>query len=293
MEEYKLVEKIGNGSHGTVYLLKSIERNRCVVCKSVINKHKNHAYKEIAILSKLRHRRVVRLIDSVVLENSVFLILEHMNHGSLESMVSFFGKSLMAPTPSLGWSMMSQVADALHYIHSKNVIHRDIKPSNILVSRICTKHREFLEFKVCDFSLSTRSDGLVEDGCTIGTPFYMAPEVVAKSGYDCTVDCWGLGCCVYELLSLRKPFDGSTREELFQSITKREVVEGVSTDEVLDGLIKLCLKKCNRITSKAIVRHEKVRLNLAILEVRFKESRIEELEKKIEKLEKINRPEIK
>lgn len=293
MENYRFVEKIGSGSHGTVYLLKSTGEDRCVVCKSIISKYKTHAYREIAILTKLKHRRVVRLIDSVVLVNSVFLILEHVNYGSLESMISFFSRSLVTPSANLGWSVISQVADALHYIHSKRIIHRDIKPSNVLVNRFCTNNREFLEFKLCDFSLSTRSDGLVEDGHAVGTPFYMAPEVITRSKYDSTVDCWGLGCCVYELLSLKKPFHGSTREELFQNIVGREITESVSADKNLDGLVKLCLKKCNRITAKTIARNEKARLSLAMLEIRFRESKIEELEKKLEELREMSKTVIK
>lgn len=292
MEDYKFVEKIGSGSHGTAYLLKSKE-DKCVVCKSIIGKYKSHAYREISILSKLKHRRVLKLIDSVVLGNSVFLILEHMNYGSLESMITFFSRSLVTPSANLGWSIMSQVADALNYIHSKKIIHRDVKPSNVLVSRFCANNREFLEFKLCDFSLSTRSDGLVEDRHAVGTPFYMAPEIISRSRYDSTVDCWGLGCCVYEVLSLKKPFHGATRKELFQDIVEKEITESISADKSLDSLIKLCLRKSNRITAKSIIKDENIRLSLAMLEIKLKESRIEELEKKLDELRNVRETVIK
>lgn len=287
MDNYTFIEKIGKGTHGTVYLLKSLDENRLVVCKSITGKYKNHAYREISILSKLNHRRVVAMLDSMVIKDSIYIMLEYINYGSVESMIEFFIKCNIRPTSSLGWNLLSQMSDALYYLHSKKIIHRDIKPSNILISRFYVREKEYLEFKLCDFSLSTKCEDCVEDGHMVGTPFYMAPEVVERARYSHTIDMWGLGCCLFELMSLRKPFKGEDRKELFKNILTQNPQDEISwEDSTLGLMVKKCMEKNNRINAKTIAKHEKSRLHLAILELRIKENRIEELEKRLKHIEK-------
>ncbi|KAM0679578.1 hypothetical protein GINT2_002207 [Glugoides intestinalis] len=287
MENYKLVEKIGKGTHGTVYLVKSLEEDKLVVCKLVNNKYKNHAFREISILSKINHRRIVTMVDSMVIKNSINIVLEYINHGSLETMIDFFRKCRIDPNNALGWSLISQIGDALYYLHSKKIIHRDIKPANILVSRFFVGEREYLEFKLCDFSLSTQCESYINDGHIVGTPFYMAPEMVSRGRYNHTIDVWGLGCCVFELMNLYKPFTGEDRMELFENIIKTTpICKEVWGDPMLNILTGRCLEKSERINAKAIARNEKARLNLAILELRIREHRIEQLEKRLDNLEK-------
>lgn len=372
MDNYKIVEKIGKGTHGTVYLLKSTDR--LFVCKIVPVKYKNHAVREISILSKVSHRRVVSFVENFQIKDNFHIILEYVNYGSVESMILFFKESRSQPSLQLCWSLLSQMADVLYYLHCKRIIHRDVKPSNILISRFYSRGRECLEFKLCDFSLSTifsdrnnntvndmindRSiinninnntvNDVVNDGNIVGTPFYMAPEIVNRENYDNTIDIWGLGCCVFELMFLKKAFTGKDRKELFYSIkyddpfaltgsgtfhedfinykhqdnfkiqpsSKFKVQSSAgnnnlhlnstdnnnlclnstdnfylnspsslnndqSNDSKLVELLKQCLLKKNRITSKKLAKNEKVRLQLAILEIKIKESKIEELEKKL------------
>lgn len=288
MENYSIIEKIGKGTHGTVYLLqshlKSTEshskstESKLVVCKTIDSKYKTHAYREISILSRLTHRRIVGLLDSFVIKGTVHIILEYINYGSVESMVEFFSRSGTRPSPSLGWSLLAQMADVLHYLHSRRVVHRDVKPANILVSRFFVKNKEHLEFKLCDFSLSARCEGMIDDGHVVGTPFYMAPEIVERKTYGTSVDVWGLGCTVYELMELKKPFRGETRKELFERIMKEEIGEIDWEDDGLESAVKQCLVKEGRIGSKALARQERMRLQLAMVELRIKENRIEELE---------------
>ena len=91
MDNYAFIEKIGKGTHGTVYLLKdSNDKNKYAVCKTVTGKYKNHAYREIAILNKLNHRRIVNIIDNLIINDNICIILEYINYGSVESMIHFF-----------------------------------------------------------------------------------------------------------------------------------------------------------------------------------------------------------
>lgn len=303
MENYRFIEKIGRGTHGTAYLLKSHDSSseRYVVCKSVIEKYHGHAHREISILGQLNHRRVVKKLDDVAVNGSVYIILEYANCGTLEGMVQHFQRMGVAPGSALGWSVLSQVADALYYIHSRRVIHRDIKPANILVNKFWVRGREYLEFKLCDFSLSTvvardaeAENGRVDvngdcvcEGGTVGTPFYMAPEMVQRQPYGARVDVWGLGVMLYELLCLKKPFRGSNREALYAEITGREITaKEIPGDEQLACLIQECLEKKFRPVAREIAKRDNVRLHLTMLELRYRESRIEVLERRLQEYEK-------
>jgi serine/threonine protein kinase len=286
MENYRFIEKIGSGTHGTAYLLQSQNDNKYVVCKSVIQKHFKHAHKEISILSKLNHRKVVKMIDNIQVKESIYIILEYANYGTLETMISYFAKYKYKCNLTLMWSILSQITDALYYLHSKKIIHRDIKPSNILINKFSVKENEYLEFKICDFSLSTSYDKYIEDKGTVGTPFYMAPEIVSKSRYDATVDMWSLGVSLYEVLTLKKPFAGANRDELYSNILSKKIAaEELSEDRSLTDIILQCLSKKDRITSKNLCKNEKIRLNLTMLELKYRESKIEKLELKIKELE--------
>lgn len=289
MENYKFVEKIGRGTHGTVYLLKTYDSNKYVVCKSVMEKYLTHAEKEIGILSRLNHRRIVQLLDTVHVNSSIFIILDYANYGTLEKMILYFIRNNIRPSINLAWSLISQISDALYYLHSKKIIHRDIKPANILVHKFWVRDGEYLEFKLCDFSLSASVEEHqqeMEDGATVGTPFYMAPEIISKERYGPSVDVWGLGVVLYEVLNLRKPFTGTNRKELYQSILSKEISrDEICQDEALAELVEKCLVKRNRAAAKSIAKTEKVRLNLTLLELKYRESRIEALEKKIKEFE--------
>lgn len=192
------------------------------------------------------------------------------------------------------WSIFSQIAEGLEYLHSKNIIHRDIKPSNILINSIHSyNNEEILEFKICDFSLSYKlsdEDTFIESSI-VGTPFYMAPEIVSKSKYNKTVDIWGLGVTVYEVSCLSKPFRGENRAELYKEIKKKNIKKGFINDKILEDLILKCLLKTNRLTSSQIVENNCVKLHLAMLDNKIKDIKIIELEDKIKTLEdKLNWP---
>mmetsp|Transcript_28306 Transcript_28306/g.27236 ORF Transcript_28306/g.27236 Transcript_28306/m.27236 type:complete len:107 (-) Transcript_28306:540-860(-) len=101
----------------------------------------------------------------------------------------------------------------LNYMHKKNIAHRDIKPENIL---LCSKDENNLDIKITDFGFAKFYDPLKEslkEG--LGSPLYMAPEIIKNIPYDSKVDIWSLGVVSYILLSGRPPVYGKTKEEIF------------------------------------------------------------------------------
>lgn len=102
----------------------------------------------------------------------------------------------------------------LNYMHKKNIVHRDIKPENLLFeSRDLTN----LNIKITDFGFAKCYDPFNFEGFddVLGSPLYMAPEVVKKLKYDTKVDIWSLGIVTYILLSGRPPFAGKTKDEIY------------------------------------------------------------------------------
>lgn len=110
--------------------------------------------------------------------------------------------------------ILHQVLLGLNYMHKKNIVHRDIKPENLLLE---SRDLANLNIKITDFGFAKCYDPSNFEGLddVLGSPLYMAPEVVKKLKYDTKVDIWSLGIVTYILLSGRPPFSGKTKDEIF------------------------------------------------------------------------------
>ncbi|MCA9260793.1 MAG: serine/threonine protein kinase, partial [Planctomycetales bacterium] len=117
--------------------------------------------------------------------------------------------------------MLAEVADALDYAHRNQIVHRDIKPSNLLLSTDCRLH-------VSDFGLARilAEPGVTQSGDFVGTPFYMSPEQISSEvgEIDGRTDIYALGATLYELLTLRPPFPGASRDEVLAKIMREDPV---------------------------------------------------------------------
>lgn len=106
-------------------------------------------------------------------------------------------------------------------MHKKNIAHRDIKPENILME---SKDPSNINLKITDFGFAKCYDpkegGLTE---TLGSPLYMAPEIIKKLPYDSSVDIWAVGVLTYIMLSGKPPFKGKTKDEVFVEITSKNI----------------------------------------------------------------------
>ena len=112
-------------------------------------------------------------------------------------------------------SYLAQMALAIKYLHENHILHRDIKLNNILID-------EFGHFKLSDFGISTKlgEDKLAET--SVGTPYYLSPEIITNIPYDHKSDIWMFGCTLYELTTGRKPFEGESLQEIFFKVMNED-----------------------------------------------------------------------
>ena len=184
---------------------------------------------------------VVELIDLVSTEACVYLVMELVLGGHLQARLKQHGPY----EESTARVLLSQVVDAVHHLHERNIIHRDIKvafavaacmhalaervsPSPHIPSLSCAQPENILfaegeggaaeSVKLTDFGLSTMKEGRLTTRC--GTPSYCAPELLSGEGYGKAVDIWSLGVLMFVVLTGQLPFVGADRQDLFRRIQK-------------------------------------------------------------------------
>jgi serine/threonine protein kinase len=103
-------------------------------------------------------------------------------------------------------------------MHARKICHRDLKPENILLD---SKDEKRFNIKITDFGFARSHDPESEDGLTdmLGSPLYMAPEIIKKLPYDRKIDIWSLGVILYIMLTGKPPFRGKTKDEIFTAVT--------------------------------------------------------------------------
>ncbi|RXN04320.1 serine threonine- kinase DCLK1 isoform X1 [Labeo rohita] len=214
-DRYKVGRMIGDGnfavvhecvehSTGRAYALKIINKGKC--------RGKEHMIQnEVAILRRVKHPNIVLLIEEMDTYSELYLVMELVKGGDLFDAIT----SANRYTERDASGMLYNLANAIKYLHSLNIVHRDIKPENLLVY----EHQDGSKsLKLGDFGLATVVDGPLYTVC--GTPTYVAPEIIAETGYGLKVDIWAAGVITYILLCGFPPFRGSTddQEALFDQI---------------------------------------------------------------------------
>jgi len=201
---------------------------------------------EIDLLKNLNHANIVKYHGSVRGQDNLYIILEYCENGSLHSICKNFGKF----PENLVSFYTAQVLQGLLFLHEQGVIHRDIKGANILTTK------EGL-VKLADFGVATKQQGLAE-GSVVGTPYWMAPEVIELSGATTASDIWSLGCTVIELLDGKPPYHKfAPMPALFRIVADDHppLPEGVSP-LVRDFLMQCFQKDANlRVTAKKLLKH--------------------------------------
>lgn len=216
-EKYKVGKVIGDGnfavvkecverSTGQEFALKIIDKARCCGKEHLIEN-------EVAVLRRVRHPSIIQLIEVDETPSQLFLVMELVKGGDLFDAITSSTKYSERDASA----MVFNLAGAIKYLHRMNIVHRDIKPENLLV---CEYPDGTKSLKLGDFGLATVVEGPLYTVC--GTPTYVAPEIIAETGYGLKVDIWAAGVITYILLCGFPPFrsENNVQEELFDQILR-------------------------------------------------------------------------
>lgn len=203
MNKYRIANNktIGEGGFGKTKLvcLKS-DSNEQYIMK--IMKYDQFAEKESQILKSINHGFVVKYIDSFRNGSDFHIVMEYARGGDLRQLIR---KQNGQPFKEYYiFEIFEQICYAIDYIHSKNILHRDLKPENIFLRDPLIEFDDIF-IKIGDFGISKQlvyNNGYAKTRC--GTYRYMAPEVLDGLPYGKKADIYGLGCILFELLTLRK-----------------------------------------------------------------------------------------
>jgi len=217
---YALKYKIGAGGLGTVYAAHDPLLSRLIAIKTLnleIAPEERDAFNalflnEARAAGGLSHPHIVTVFDAGVSDQSAYIAMELLKGRDLRQL----RQEGWRPAPMQAAMIVRRVADALAYAHSKGVVHRDIKPANIfMVGRT--------QPRVLDFGIARIAHQ--HDGCgdiAAGSPYYMAPEQARQQTVDRRADVFSLGVVLYELLTDRKPFRGSTLSEITAAVIEHK-----------------------------------------------------------------------
>ncbi|XP_054276217.1 serine/threonine-protein kinase Nek8-like [Macrosteles quadrilineatus] len=206
MEEYDKLVLVGRGAFGTVYLCRKGSGER-VILKQIVIEHLNEkelkdTVQEVKVMSLLKHPHIIRYQDSFISQGALVIVMEYATKGTLYEYLQI--QSELLPQEKV-LSFFTQLCLALQYIHSKKILHRDITTRNILLTG-----SQGQIIKLTDFGISKMLTSRSKTSSVVGTPCYLSPELCQGKAYGTHSDVWALGCVLYNMCTLRQPFQAQT-----------------------------------------------------------------------------------
>ncbi|KAG8449601.1 hypothetical protein GDO86_016300 [Hymenochirus boettgeri] len=198
-------EVLGSGQFGVVYGGKHRKTGRDVAIKIIDKlrfptKQESQLRNEVAILQNLHHQGVVNLECMFETPERVFVVMEKL-HGDMLEMILSSEKGRLPER--ITKFLVTQILVALRHLHFKNIVHCDLKPENVLLASA----DPFPQVKLCDFGFARIIGEKSFRRSVVGTPAYLAPEVLRNRGYNRSLDMWSVGVIIYVSLSGTFPFN--------------------------------------------------------------------------------------
>ncbi|XP_053377054.1 serine/threonine-protein kinase Nek4-like isoform X7 [Mercenaria mercenaria] len=273
IDQFEYIRNIGKGSYGEVTLARHKRDRKQYVLKKInlkkaSSRERRSAEQEAKLLSKLKHPNIVSYKDSFEKEGFLYIAMQYCEGGDLYNKLKEQKGTLLEERQLVEWFV--QIAMALQYMHERNILHRDLKTQNIFL----TKSKII---KVGDLGIARVLDNSSDMATTlIGTPYYMSPELFSNKPYNHKSDVWALGCCVYEMMTLKHAFNAKDMNSLVYKILRGKMPpmpRQYSQDLV--SLLRSMLHQDpgKRPTVNRILRDPYIKKNIAIFLEETKQSR--------------------
>ncbi|CAL8265518.1 unnamed protein product [Merluccius merluccius] len=218
---WEIIGELGDGAFGKVYKARNKETQVLAAAKVIDTKSEEELEDymvEIDILAKCDHRYIVKLLDAFYHENKLWIMIEFCAGGAVDATMLELDRGLIEPQIKV---VCRQMLEALVYLHQIKVIHRDLKAGNILLTLDG-------DIKLADFGVSAKNTKTLQRRDSfIGTPYWMAPEVVMcetmkDAPYDYKADIWSLGITLIELAQIEPPHHELNPMRVLLKIAKAE-----------------------------------------------------------------------
>ncbi|KAF9962733.1 hypothetical protein BGZ70_007941 [Mortierella alpina] len=234
LSDFELLETLGTGTFGRVYLtkfrhdhsfyaMKVLKKTEVVRLKQV-----EHINSEKQILSQVHFPFIVNLFTTFQDDRNLYMLLEYVIGGELFSHLRKAGRF----TNDMTRFYAAEIVLAIEYLHSRDIIYRDLKPENLLLDS--SGH-----VKITDFGFAKRVEDRTWTLC--GTPEYLAPEIIQSKGHGKAVDWWALGILIFEMLAGYPPFFDDNPFGIYEKILAGRIYFPAHIDPVAKDLVKKLL----------------------------------------------------
>src|SRR5512139_2701094 len=252
LSHYRVVQELGRGGMGEVYVADDLSLDRKVALKFLPDAFTGNPERmarferEAKLLASLNHPNIAAIHGLEQAEGKRFIVMELVEGETLAQRLS---KGALPIDEALG--ICKQIAEGLEAAHEKGVIHRDLKPANVMIT-------EGDKVKILDFGLAkaladeiqrvesshspTLTEAMTRPGVILGTAAYMSPEQAKGKTADKRADIWAFGCILCECLTGRRAFEGETVTETLAAVLTREV-QWEKIPAQFRPLLRQCLEK--------------------------------------------------
>lgn len=248
---FKIIKTIGSGSFGTVYLVQNDSLNNFALKRINLNELTHNDFRrqlhEIYVLFFNKCPYLLKGLDiNIINLQYLDIVTPYYDGGTLDNFISLHKSTARKINPEIILDLFTDIAIGLKYLHTNDIIHRDIKPANILVDHKSNPKSA----TIIDFGVSIiLPEGNYDYARTkIGTPYFMSPEQAeANRKYSNKCDIWALGCILYEMVTLEKPFEARSisalqRKKSLGNFKEISNPDGNKLLGLFGKIISMCLK---------------------------------------------------